>query len=189
MVKRIEVFSDEMGRYYIPAWERPKPEIGKGGFSKGSPEMIVYAAGYWPKTLRNKKDGRLGWGEAWKAEWDGEDIELEPMHWREWTKEEWEKKGKGRGAWGGWGAAVNYWRDCQWLEFPMNVVENIKYRIRKREMIEPYLDVCGDGMEYLRDARKQCGVDAFNLLGRYGLTKEEWEICLTGKGRRFLPDG
>ncbi|WP_456415893.1 hypothetical protein [Thiolapillus sp.] len=171
-IKRIEVVSDEQGNYLVPGWKRSKWEIGEGGFSKDRPEMHIYAAGYWPRTLRNKQAGRLGWGEAWKADWDGQDIELEPMHWREWTKEEWERKGKEL-----WGAAINYWEKCQWVRFPENVVENIQFRIRKKEMVDSFLDVCGDGMEFLRRAKEQCWIDAFGFLSQYGLTEEEWKAC------------
>ena len=182
IIQRLETQTDEKGFFHLPSWVR----IGYHNWiSETDPEIHLYKAGYWPRTLKNninKFDQIIIWPESWKSDWDGKVVKLKPMHWRAWTKEEWEEKGKD------WGAAINYWRDCRWLKFPMNVVENIKYRIRKREMIEPNLDVCGDGMEYLRDAREQCGVDAFILLKRYGLSKEEWEICLTGNGRIFLRD-
>ena len=175
---RREVVTDKNGHFVVPGWFKIWP------LYKYWDEVYfgVHAAGYYSKRLSDRPRNPFI-PLFWWSRWDGKTIELQPMHWREWTKEEWEKKGKD------WGAAINYWRDCQWLKFPLNVVENIKYRIRKREMIRPNLDVCGDGMEYLRDARDQCGVDAFSLLKHYGLTKEEWEICLTGKGRRFRPDG
>jgi len=180
-IKRIEVVSDEQGNYLVPGWKRSKWEIGEGGFSKDRPEMHIYAAGYWPRTLRNKKAGRLGWGEAWKAEWDGEDIELEPMHWREWTKEEWEKNLRNEwdiyrnGKIHAWGSTMHLLpKGCEWKKTPKETVKIIQYNLKKVSMFPNIYsivprnkypddwDVCPDTKEVLLE---------------HGLTENEWQTC------------
>jgi len=181
-IRRMQTRTDEKGYFHLSGWVR----IGfRNWISETDPEIYLSRAGYWPRTLKNninKFDEFIMWPEPWISDWNGKVVELEPMHWREWTKEEWEEKGKD------WGAAINYWEDCQWLKFPMNIVENIQYRVRKREMIAPNLDVCGDGMRFIKQAKEQCGIDAFSLLSHYGLTEEEWEICLHSIRRAIFLD-
>lgn len=193
VVKRIETFSDETGRYHIPAWKRPKPEIGKGGFSKDRPEMWINAAGYWSRTLRNKKAGGLGWGEAWKAEWDGEDIELKPMHWREWTKEEWEKNLRGEwdisrdGRIHAWGSSMHLIPiGCEWKKNPKDTMEQIQYNLKKASMFPDIYSVVPHNK--YPDDWKICP-DTKDVLLEHGLTEEEWEICLAGTKRKHIPSG
>ena len=176
-IKRIEVVSDEQGNYLVPGWKRSKWEIGEGGFSKDRPEMHIYAAGYWPRTLRNKKAGRLGWGEAWKADWDGQDIELEPMHWREWTKEEWEKRVKKDKHLWSYGRIPRYGGECTWLKVPRNVIEEIRFDIRRKEMVDGDFEIAKVTKRLLEKSKERCGVDAFEYLSQYGMSNEEWTAC------------
>ncbi len=174
-IKRIEVVSDEQGNYLVLGWKRSKWEIGEGGFGKDRPEMHIYAAGCWPRTLRNKKAGRLGWGEAWKAEWDGEDIELEPMHWQEWSREEWESKKKGRMAGG------PSFEGCKWMEYPEYVVGKLRMAIRKIELFGQNEKKSLGWDDFFQAQEKKCGIDVFKYLQKYGLTHEEWEVCCAKK--------
>jgi hypothetical protein len=169
-IKRIEVVSDEHGRYRVPGWKRSKWEIGKGGFTKDRVEMDVYAAGYWPRTLRNRGEGGLGWGEAWKAEWDGEDIELEPMHWQEWSRKEWEKNRSRRI--GGPG-----FQDCQWLEHPDMLIENIRMANRENEVFGRKEYRMPGMVKFYRRLSEECDVSPFEILHKHGLSREEWKAC------------
>ncbi len=183
-IKLIYVFSDEQGNYLVPGWKRSKWEIGEGGFTKDRVEMYIRASGYWPRTLHNREEGGLGWGEAWKAEWDGEDIELEPMHWREWMKEEWERQHQ-RKVYGYKFSILRLnnndhdWppNNCDWKRRPKDFLEGMRYQLRMMEMLPGHYKVVKRTPDELKKIEKDCGANPYQYLKRYGITDEEWKAC------------
>jgi len=92
------------------------------------------------------------------------------MHWREWTKEEWEENKKRR--LGGPGL-----QNCEWLEHPDILIENIRMANRENEIFGRK-DYRIPGLtRFYRRLSEKCGVSPFEVLRKHGLSKEEWKAC------------
>ncbi len=176
IIQRLETQTDEKGFFHLPSWVR----IGYHNWiSVTDPEIHLYKAGYWPRTLKNdinKFDQIIIWPEPWKSDWDGKVIKLEPMHWREWTKEEWEKQIKKHEYLWAYGR-IPADNGCGWMKVPHNVIEDIRFDIRRKELVDRSMVVAEEIKEILINAKDNCGVDVFQYLSQFGLTPEEWKAC------------
>ena len=190
IIQRLETQTDEKGFFHLPSWVR----IGYHNWiSETDPEIYLYRAGYWPRTLRNninKFDQIIIWPEPWKSDWDGKVIKLEPTHWREWTKEEWEKQHKDDA----YDAANGYliimlrlnnddriWppNNCDWKRRPRDFLEGMRYQLRMMEMLLPTrrYKVVKRTLDELKKIEKDCGTNPYQYLKQYGITDEEWYTC------------
>ena len=177
IIQRLETQTDEKGFFHLPSWVR----IGYHNWiSETDPEIHLYKAGYWPRTLKNdinKFDQIIIWPEPWKSDWDGKVVKLKPMHWREWTKEEWEKQV----------SRYEYFReihmlsldsgDCEWKERPKSFLENLRYQLRKTQILPGRYEFIKLTPEELITIEKNCGANPYQYLKRYGMTDEEWYAC------------
>ena len=191
-----ESVTDAEGHYFIEGWFKGKDEIFEGGFVyKTSPEMIIYASGYWPEIQRNRTytvtpDERarrknksiniLQNGETWKADWDGEAIGLKPMKSENWDSEQWKKylhyiKSS---------MSIYYMPQCPWIKIPSY------YLARHRAVTNAYQMGVNKGIktkvltslydfltEYRSTLENDCGVDPVDFFLSQGMTKEELQEC------------
>jgi len=191
-----ESVTDGEGRYSIAGWSKGKDEIFEGGFVyKTSPEMVIYAPGYWPQIKRNstytmdpteaakrqkKSINILQNGEVWKADWNGEAIELEPTHSNSWDFEEWRKYHSVIKSY----MSVYYMPQCPWVKIPNY------YLARHRAVTNAYQLGINKGIKikvntslyyFLTEDRVQlkndCGVDPKVFFLSKGMTNEELENC------------
>ena len=189
-IRRMETQTDEEGFFHLPSWVR----IGfRNWISETDPEIYLYRAGYWPRTLKNdinKFDQIIIWPESWVSDWDGKVVKLEPMHWREWTKEECEKQHKDDAYDAANGYLISILRlnnddriwppnNCDWKRRPRDFLEGMRYQLRMMEMLLPNrrYKVVKRTPDELKKIEKDCGADPYQYLKRYGITDEEWYAC------------
>lgn len=169
-IRDMETRTDEKGFFHLPGWIR----VGfRNWISETDPEIRLYKAGYWPRTLKNsssKSDEIILWPELWISDWNGEEIKLEPMHWREWSREEWEKNKRKR--LGGPG-----FEGCEWLGYPELLIENIRMANRENEVRGNKGAQFPGMVRFYNRLRKQCGIDPFEILHTHGLSRQEWIEC------------
>ncbi|MGB5767012.1 MAG: carboxypeptidase-like regulatory domain-containing protein [Arenicellales bacterium] len=191
-----ESVTDAEGQYFIEGWFKGKDEIFEGGFVyKTSPEMVIYAPGYWPEKhrnriytitpaelakMQNKSINILQQGETWKADWDGEAIGLEPTHSETWNFEQWRKYLSSIESY----MSVYYMPQCPWLKIPNY------YLARHRAVINAYQLGVNKGIKtkvhtslyyfltkHRSKLKNDCGVDPKDFFLSHGMTKEELQEC------------
>ena len=191
-----ESVTDAEGRYFIEGWFKGKDEIFEGGFVyKTSPEMVIYAPGYWPEkhrnriytvtpaelaTMQNKSINILQQGETWTADWDGEAIGLEPTHSETWNFQQWRKYLSSIESY----MSVYYMPQCPWLKIPNY------YLARHRAVTNAYQLGVNKGInikvhttlyylltKHRSKLKNDCGVDPKDFFLSHGMTKEELQEC------------
>jgi hypothetical protein len=139
--------------------------------TENHPTIRVHKAGYYSKTLTNNKSDDYGWiiwPKPWRSDWDERVIALEPIHWREWTKKNWnENENKLRGS-------VSF-EDCNWVKYPEIIIDDMRYLRRKGQILDkPSL---GNRSRYWWREQQKCGIKLFPILKKHGFTEEEWKAC------------
>jgi len=154
-IHHAETRTKEDGFFYI----RPWISMGfRDWITENHPTIRVHKAGYYSKTLTNNKSDGYGWiiwPKPWRSDWDERVIALEPIHWREWTKENWnENENKLRGS-------VSF-EDCNWVKYPEIIIDDMRYLRRKGQILnKPGL---GNRSRYWWREQQKCGVKLFPIL-------------------------
>ena len=178
-IRDMETRTDEKGFFHLPGWIR----VGfRNWISETDPEIRLYKAGYWPRTLKNsssKSDEIILWPELWISDWNGEEIELEPMHWREWSKEEWkenEKKGMGGPS----------FENCGWIKYPEVIIEDLRFLMRRREVFGQPRKRLDELAKLWHEEEQKCGIKVFSLIKKHGFTEQEWKACCEYEAAKHL---
>ncbi|MDB4303784.1 carboxypeptidase-like regulatory domain-containing protein [Desulfosarcina sp.] len=190
-----ESVTDGEGRYFIEGWTKGKAEIFEGGFVyKTSPEMVIYAPGYWPLIKRNrtytmdpteaakrqkKSINILQNGEVWKADWNGEAIVLEPTHSETWNPEQWGKYLSSIES----HMSISYMPQCPWLKLPSYFLARDRVIRKSYQLAHPsWNHTVGSTLRSILTKwrvrlENECGVDPKSFFLSHGMTKEEFELC------------
>ena len=182
-----ETATDAQGHFVLEGKTHYCGEAENMYFTQGG-SINLYKPGYFPRSLYNR-DGRIMdriyWPDSWWSDWDGKVIELKPMHWREWSKEEWEENIKSEWNVDRHGRIYVYDSSmlllpegCEWKDRPQDVVETIQYNMRKAAMFPNIYHV---SKGYLGDVDICPGTK--DILLKNGLSEEEWKDCCEYKHR------
>ena len=182
-----ETVTDAQGHFVLEGKTHYCGEAENMYFTQGG-SIDIYKPGYWPRSLHNR-DGRIMdriyWPGSWWSDWDGKVIEIKPMHWREWKKEDWEEKIKSEWNIDRHGRIYVYDspmqllpEGCDWKERPQDMVETIQYNLRKSAMF-PNIYRISKG--HLEDIDICPGTK--DVLLKNGLSEEEWKACCEYKHR------
>lgn len=182
-IRRMETQSNDKGFFHLSGWMR----VGfRNWISETGPKIYLYKAGYWPRTLKNnlnKFDEIILWPEPWISDWNGKVVKLEPMHWREWTKEEWEKQHKRQSYEKLRILPINNhdrdWppNNCKWKRRPKDFLEGMRYFLRMVEMLPRSYKLIKSTPDELKKIEKDCGENPYRYLKQYGMTDKEWKAC------------
>jgi len=173
----LESVTDVNGEFKIPGWKKKQKDVGKGGFSKTDPEILIYAKDYWPTRRNNQIQDNNGIsnGEVWKSDWDGKEIELKPINSKLWNNKNWEK----------YKFAINsifnfsHTPECSWIKLPHFYLERHRI-IRKSYLLaypERYREKLGTDLSYILKEEWSCQVNPVAFFISHGMTHEELKEC------------